>query len=103
MLKIKGFLSSPKLHLVVLIIIPVAMILLPVEWINGSGMPVCIWWHITGHPCWGCGLTRAMVSVMHLDFTEAWEFNRLAVLVFPIMSWFWGRLMYRTIKSLRHE
>lgn len=36
----------------------------------------------TGFPCPGCGLTRAGISVLRLDFASAWRFHPF---IFPII------------------
>ena len=47
---------------------------------------ICIYKHITGKPCWNCGMTRAFLS--------AYKFNRNVIIVFPltiviyIYSWY---------------
>lgn len=99
----RNIILSPRLHLALLLLIPVAMILLPVEWIDGPGVPVCIFRNLTGYECWGCGLTRAMVSVMHLELHRAWEFNPLIVVVFPLALWYWVVSMRRTVLRLRER
>lgn len=35
--------------------------------------------------CPGCGLTRATQHVIHFDFAAAWHFNKLIVIVFPVL------------------
>jgi len=37
---------------------------------------------LTGFPCPGCGLTRAGISVLRLDFVSAWRFHPF---IFPIL------------------
>ena len=47
---------------------------------NGGGIP-CIWRTLTGYPCPGCGLTRALGSISTLDFNSALHFNPIAFLI----------------------
>lgn len=49
---------------------------------------VCLFRTLWGIECLGCGMTRAMVSVMHMDFSRALSYNRLVILVFPAMVTF---------------
>lgn len=37
---------------------------------------------LTGYPCPGCGLTRAGLAVLHLDFASAW---RIHPFIYPII------------------
>lgn len=43
---------------------------------------LCLMTLITGYPCPGCGMTRAMFCVLHLDFAGAW---RMHPFIYPIM------------------
>lgn len=40
---------------------------------------VCPFKRLTGHPCAGCGLTRATISLSHGDWARAWKFNRVGL------------------------
>jgi hypothetical protein len=52
---------------------------LPIE----TNHSLCIIKNLTGKECWGCGLTRAFLSVLHLDFKRAMEYNWRVIIVFP--------------------
>ena len=41
-------------------------------------MPSCIWRASTGWPCPGCGTTRAIVRLLHVDLSWAFAVNPLA-------------------------
>ncbi len=34
--------------------------------------------------CYGCGLTRGIQHLIHLDFEKAYAFNKLSFVVFPL-------------------
>jgi hypothetical protein len=57
---------------------------LAVAWVyepySSSGPVLCLWRHLLGQECWGCGLTRAFCSLVHAEFRIAAGFNPL---VFP--------------------
>ena len=38
-------------------------------------MWVCTFKQLTGVPCPGCGITRALVCLFKLDFVGAWSYN----------------------------
>ncbi len=44
---------------------------------------MCLMVLVTGLPCPGCGLTRAGVALLHLDFAGAW---RLHPFIYPIVA-----------------
>lgn len=55
---------------------------------------ICLIKYFTGKECWNCGMTRAFLSVLHLDFGLAYEFNHNVLVVFPftvgiyLYSWY---------------
>lgn len=44
---------------------------------------------LTGHQCWGCGLTRAFAALSRFEFRQAWDYNHLIVIVVPLLMWVW--------------
>lgn len=50
----------------------------------------CLFTNLTGHRCPGCGMTRAVFCVLHGELAEAWACNRLVVVVFPLLAWYWA-------------
>ena len=52
---------------------------LPIE----TGHSLCIYKNITGKDCFNCGMTRAFLSILHLDFKKAMEYNWRVSFVFP--------------------
>ena len=45
---------------------------------------ICIVKIISGHECWNCGMTRAFLSVIHLNFNSAIQYNKNVIVVFPL-------------------
>lgn len=54
----------------------------------------CLWETCFGFHCPGCGLTRATIAIMQLDFSKAYECNPLVYLVLPAGA-FYTFLDYR--------
>ena len=48
---------------------------------GGLGLPLCQFRVWTGLPCPGCGLTRSLIGVGHLDLDRAWTFHPLGPLL----------------------
>ena len=44
----------------------------------------CIFHEITGLYCPGCGITRALASIIQLNFYQAFRYNNLIILIIPI-------------------
>ncbi len=62
--------------------------------IENSMESICIYKKITGKECFNCGMTRAFLSILHLEFKDAIKYNWKVVIVFPytviiyIYSWY---------------
>lgn len=50
-----------------------------------------------GIPCWGCGMTRAVASASRGDLGAAWRYNKLSIVVVPILGFLWWRRISREI------
>lgn len=51
-----------------------------------SKIPLCPVAVLTGHPCPGCGLTRATFAALHGDFAMAHAFHPLVWLAAPLVA-----------------
>ncbi len=54
-----------------------------------EGESICLFKRLLGVECPGCGMTRAIVSMMYLDFEAAWGYNHLSVVVAPLLLYLW--------------
>jgi hypothetical protein len=55
---------------------------------------------MTGYSCLGCGLTRAMIAIMHGNFSQAIHFNLLA---FPLVLFLGYRLIQRISQTATNK
>jgi hypothetical protein len=51
----------------------------------GDTFPICLYRIILNRKCIGCGITRAVWSVLHLDFAGAYEYNKMIIVSFPLI------------------
>ncbi len=52
----------------------------------GLGIPVCLFQAISGLPCPGCGLTRALVALLHGDPTAAFSYHPFSFILLPVLG-----------------
>lgn len=69
-------------------LIPAVIYFVPTEWIRNQHS-ICLFLNITGHECYGCGMTRAVFAAIHLRFNDAFHFNRLSPVVVPLLVYIW--------------
>ena len=87
--------------LVALLVIPIVLLFLPATYFD-TGETVCLSKRLLDMECLGCGLTRGIQHLIHLDFQSAWHFNKLTFVVFPLfvylyITWFLNsyRILFR--------
>lgn len=85
--------------IIILVLVPIILILIPLGSIE-SGPTLCVYKNITGRDCWGCGMTRAVVSGLKLEFRAAYNFNKRVVVVFPLLVYLWFKWMVQNIRTL---
>ncbi len=99
MLKAK-WLSASKIRLGCLLALPAVLYAIPLERITQGGHSICLFKNLLGRECWGCGMTRAIFSLLHFEFQAAWEYNRLVVVVAPLLAYLYIKEIIRTIKRV---
>lgn len=91
-------LPSKKIKCWILVALPFSVYLIPrSDFFNGHS--ICLLKNLFGIECWGCGITRAVVSVMYFDFEGAWNYNRLVVVVLPLLIYLWIKYIITTSKE----
>ena len=73
---------------IVLIAVPLLAALVPMSWLEGAP-GVCLIKRVTGRPCWGCGMTRAIASLLRGRFRQAVRYNPRVVIVGPLLGYLW--------------
>jgi hypothetical protein len=89
-------------RLLLLLLLPAVLYMIPTHGIF-HGESLCLVKSLFGVECWGCGMTRAVFSAMYLRFADAWEYNRLVVIVLPLLAAAWGHRVWRLVSQLRSK
>lgn len=80
-------------RILVTMLAPFVLILLPSDYFD-KGESICLSKTLAGYECYACGLTRAVMHFIHLEFQKAWEFNKLSYIVVPMMFPLWLKAFY---------
>lgn len=91
--------TSVRVRLICWLALPAVLYSVPREWV-AHGPTVCLFRNLFGRPCPGCGMTRAFFSLLHGDFAAAWEYNRLAMIVAPLLLYLYIKEVIKTIGEL---
>lgn len=78
--------SGTETRLAFLLAIAAALALVPLRYFEALPS-LCLFRNLAGFECPGCGMTRAILCILHGDFAKAWHFNRAVVVVFPLLCY----------------
>jgi len=80
------------ISLTVLFTIPITLLILPSNFFD-SGNSICMSVLFFDTECYGCGMTRAVMHFIHFNFTEAMTYNKLVILVLPLLILGWLKIV----------
>ncbi|MRR58880.1 MAG: DUF2752 domain-containing protein [Deltaproteobacteria bacterium] len=63
---------------------PVLFLLLPTSFFE-TGHSLCLFQNLFGMQCPGCGMTRALSSLLHGEILSALRYNRSVFVIFPLL------------------
>ena len=72
------------------ILLPIVFFLIPTSWLE-KHPPPCLSRMLFGVRCPGCGMSRAMSCAVHGNFKKAFYYNKLVVVVLPLLVREWWR------------
>lgn len=73
-----------RLYLIILVLIPVLLIILPADFFD-TGNSICLSIFLFNSECYACGMTRAIQHLIHFDFLIGYEYNKLSIIVLPLL------------------
>lgn len=95
---------TAKIGLACYLLLPAALYAVPLESVTQGGHTLCLFHNLFDRACYGCGMTRALFSLLHLDFGAAWGYHRLVFVVAPLLGYLWLRgtlRAWRRVRALR--
>ena len=88
------------IKLILLILIPIMLLILPANFFD-NGKSVCLSVMLLDIECYGCGITRAIMHLIHFDFQDALYYNSLSFIVLPLLIYVWQDIFRKGIKQLK--
>ncbi|MGJ8660508.1 MAG: DUF2752 domain-containing protein [Bacteroidota bacterium] len=85
---------SQKISAVILLLLPIVLIILPVNYFD-TGESVCLSHVVFDTSCYGCGMTKAIMHLVHFDFESAIIYNRLSFVVLPLLILLWIKILLK--------
>lgn len=62
---------------------------------------ICLVKNLFGVECYGCGITKAIIACIQLDFIRAFNYNKLIVIVMPLIIYLSTKEVVKSIKTLK--
>lgn len=81
-------------------ILPLVLIILPANFFD-NGQSLCLSVLLADTTCPGCGITRAIQHMIHFDFTIAFNFNKLSIVIFPLFVYLWIKEFFMVLKKYK--
>lgn len=88
-----------KLAFIVFLMFPLLLYLIPLEWFCKQHT-ICLIKNIFDIECYGCGITRAVLCGLHFDIQKAINYNKMVVIVFPLLIYLWTKTTISLYKSI---
>ncbi|HEX7413948.1 MAG TPA: DUF2752 domain-containing protein [Bacteroidia bacterium] len=83
-----------------LLVFPLVLLLLPANFFD-TGQSFCLSKLMLDQECPGCGITRGIQHLIHLDFKEAYSFNKLSFIVLPVLVFVWFKEVISVYKKIK--
>ncbi|MCC9165275.1 DUF2752 domain-containing protein [Pontibacter harenae] len=77
-----------------LLVLPLVLLLLPATFFD-EGQSICLSMLLANTECYGCGMTRAVMHLIHLEPEQALYYNKLSFVVLPLLAFIWGQHIYK--------
>jgi hypothetical protein len=83
------------------ILVPLVLWVLPANFFDDNGVVVCVSKWLLNMECYACGLTRAVQHALHGEFSVAFAYNKLVVVVLPLLIAVWVRDVRKLYRRMR--
>lgn len=82
------------------LLLPIVLLILPAGFFD-HGKSICLSQLLLQQECPGCGMTRAVMHLVHADFSGAAQYNKLCFIVLPLLAYVWFTDLLRDIRYIR--
>jgi len=83
--------------LVFIVVTPIVLLLLPADFFD-HGKSICLSVLLLNKQCPACGMSRACMHLIHGGFEDAYAYNMLSFVVFPLLCIIWVQWFIKEFK-----
>ncbi len=85
-----------------IVLAPIVMLALPASFFD-QGDSICLSVVLFDTECPGCGMTRACQHLIHGEVNTALDYNKLSLIVLPLLAWVGVSEVRRNWKNLKNN
>lgn len=89
-----------KLWLMLLLLVPIILWILPANFFDDSQVVLCPSRLLFNFECLGCGMTRAVMHLHHLDIENALFYNYGSLIIYPSLGVVWLIWVFKSLFRL---
>jgi hypothetical protein len=86
--------------LIGLVVLPLILFFVDVDSVENN-QSLCLSVVLFNQECYGCGMGRALINLLHFNILAAYHFNPLSLIVFPLLVFVWLKEILKKIRVLR--
>jgi hypothetical protein len=79
-------------------LVPVVLLILPADFFD-NGQTVCLSVLLFNFECYACGMSSAVMHLIHAEFEMAFAYNMGSFVVFPFLCILWGKWFWEEYKA----
>lgn len=82
--------------------IPILLYFYPNSFFD-NGFDLCLSKNLFDKECIGCGMTRAIIKILHFDFKAAYDLNHRVIILFPLLAFIWLKTTIKKFEDIKFE
>ncbi len=97
-----NFIEKTRFYKILFLAIPIAIWLVNYQ-STDNDFSFCLFKNLFGIKCYGCGLTRGLSAMLHLDFNRMYELNKLNIITIPLLSFLYVKEVYKLFSKQKNQ
>jgi len=87
--------------LCVIFLLPFILSMVSLDKLEGKHS-ICLIKNLFGVECYGCGITKAVIACVQFDFIRAFNYNKLIVIVMPLIVYLGVKEIVQCVKTIEN-
>lgn len=97
-----NFIEKTSLYKYLFLAIPIALWLVNYQ-STDNDFSFCLIKNLLGIKCYGCGLTRGLSAMIHLDFKRMYDLNKINLITIPLLSFLYIKEMLKLFSKQKNS